>query len=355
MNLLINDHKIITIVLVSFIISAFLVPIIKKVALHIGAVDEPNERRVNKVPMPTLGGVAIFLSFLFSYMFFADKSNQMLSILIASFLIILIGIFDSVKPIKARYQLFVQIIASVIVVCYGGLVLRNISFFGINIDFGIFSEIVTILFMVGITNAINFIDGIDGLASGISSIYYLTILIIAIIMNKMCGLDIMLCAIMLGATLGFLLYNFPPALLYMGNSGSYFLGFTISVIALLGFKNVTLTSLIIPIVILAVPIVDTLFAIIRRLIKKKNPFAADKEHIHHQLLRMKFSTRKTVLIIYAINIIFSSVSIFYVLGNRYIAMAIYIFLMIVLFLVVIKTNILYEHKEKTKNNKRDKK
>lgn len=354
MNLMINNHKVLTIILVSFIISAILVPIVKRIALHIGAVDEPNERRVNKVPMPTLGGIAIFISFLFSYMFFAEKSNQMLSLLIGSFLIVLMGIFDSVKPIKARYQLIVQLIAAMIVVFYGGLVLTNVNFFGIYIEFGVFSELVTILFILGITNALNFIDGIDGLAAGISSIYYLTILVIAIIMNKLAGLDVMLTVIMLGATLGFLLYNFPPALLYLGNSGSYFLGFTISLIALLGFKNVTLTSLIIPIVILAIPIVDTLFAIIRRIIKRKNPFVADKEHLHHQLLKLKFSTRKSVLIIYAINIIFSLVSVFYVLGNRYIAMGIYVLLMIILLIIVMKTNILYEHKNK-KEKKRHKK
>lgn len=352
MNLIINGHKISTIVLISFIVSIILVPVMRKLAFHINAVNEPNARRLNKVPMPTLGGLAIFLSFLMGYILFADKSNQMLSILIGGFILILMGIFDDINPLKSRYKLVVQIIAAAIVVFYGNIVLNNVDAFGINLNFGIFSELVTILFILGIINAINLIDGMDGLAGGISSIYFLTIAVIAFILNKMGGLDVVLSLIMLGATLGFLFYNFPPALLYMGDTGSNFLGFIIAVTALLGFKNVTLTSLIIPVVILAIPILDTACAIGRRILKHKPLGEADKEHLHHQLLKMKFSTRKSVLIIYAINIIFSSVTIFYVLGNRYIAMGLYGFLMVILLFLVIRTDILFDHSSKETNKKK---
>ena len=153
---------------------------------------------------------------------------------------------------------------------------------------------------------------------------------------------------MLGATLGFLLHNFNPASIFMGDSGSLFLGFMISVIALLGFKATTLTSLIVPICILAIPILDTGLAIFRRLLKGESIGAPDKEHLHHQLLKMKFGTKITVLIIYVINILFSAVSIFYVLGDKEIAIAIYIVLMIALLFLVLKTDILFAHHKKDK-------
>ena len=151
---------------------------------------------------------------------------------------------------------------------------------------------------------------------------------------------------MLGSTLGFLLHNFNPASIFMGDSGSLFLGFMISIIALLGFKAATLTSLIIPLLILAIPIFDTVLAIFRRLLKGESIGTPDKEHFHHQLLKMKFSTRVTVLIIYFINILFALVSIFYVLGDNEIAIAIYIALMILLLFLVLKTDILFDHKKK---------
>lgn len=353
MNFVINGHNIFTIVLVTFIASALLVPIAKKVAVHIGAIDIPNERKVHTKPTPRFGGLAIFAAFLLGYMLYAPSSTQMLSILIGGFIIFLTGMIDDIKTIKARYKLIMQIIAAVIVAVYGKLLFNRIDMFGINIELpGILNYIVTIFFVVGITNAINFIDGTDGLSSGISSIYFLTIAIIAVILNKFNGLDIILSLIMLGATLGFLLHNFPPASVFAGDSGSNFLGFMIGVISLIGFKSATISSLIIPLLVLAIPITDTLFAIIRRVLKGENIATADKEHIHHQLLKMKFSPRKTVLIIYAIDILFSAVSILYVLGDGKIALLIYLVLMLLLLLVVMKTNILFEHVKRDKKIKK---
>ena len=156
---------------------------------------------------------------------------------------------------------------------------------------------------------------------------------------------------MLGSTLGFLLHNFHPAKIFMGDTGSLFLGFTISVIALLGFKGTTLTSLIIPICILAIPIFDTLLAIFRRLLKGEKITAPDKDHFHHQLLKMKFGVRGTVLIIYGINLLFAAVSIFFVLGDSKMAMVIYIALMLLLLFLVLKTDILFNHKKKEEKKK----
>lgn len=345
----INNHNILEVILVTFVVSLLLVPLAKKIADHVGAVDLPNERKIHKNPMPRMGGLAIFGGFLFGYIVYGDVNVQMISILIGAFIIFLLGIFDDIKPIKAKYKFLVQIIAALIVVVYGKIYFNEITFLGLKLEFNIYlSYILSIFFVVAISNAINLIDGMDGLAGGISSIYFGTIAIIAIVLNRFGTLDITLSLIMLGTTLGFLFWNFPPAKIFMGDSGSLFLGFMISVIALIGFKVTTLTSLVIPITILAIPIFDTVLAIFRRLLKGESIGTPDKEHFHHQLLKMKFSTRTSLIIIYSINIMFSAITIFYVIDDKTEAIVLYLILMLLLLFVILKTDILYEHKAKKK-------
>ena len=282
-------------VLTSFVITPYTMRLAKKV----GALDIPEKRKVHKKPMPRLGGLAIYGAFLIGYAIFGEINTQMISILIGGFILILTGIFDDIKPIKARYKLIAQIAAALLVVIYGEVYFTEISLFGIKFYINEYvSYFISTLFIVAITNSINIIDGLDGLAAGVSSIYFLTIAIIAFLLNQIGGLDIILSLIMLGATLGFLLYNFPPARIFMGDTGSLFLGYMISIIALLGFKITTITSLIVPLCILAIPIFDTAFAILRRLLKHQNIGKADKEHFHHQLLKMRYSPTKSILIIY---------------------------------------------------------
>lgn len=352
MNLVINGHNIVEILLVTFIISFILVIISKKIAVHVNAIDIPGDRHIHKKPMPRLGGLGIYGAFLIGYMLYGTITTQMLSILIASFGIVLLGTLDDIKSIRARYKFIVQLIVSFIVVFYGGLFFNELTILGLTLRFTPFiNKIISMLFIVGVINAINLIDGLDGLCAGISTIYFITIAIIAFILNQLGGLDIILCVIMIGSTLGFLFHNFPPAKTFMGDCGSTFLGFIIAVISLLGFKGATITSLIIPMVILAIPIFDTLFAILRRLIKHRNIMESDKNHFHHQLLKMKFSQRNSILIIYGINILFSAVSIFFVLGDSELAIVIYSILMFLLLYIVINTDILFEHK-KSKGGKR---
>lgn len=343
MKYVLNNTTVFLIVFVTFIASVVLVPIVKKIAKHIGAIDMPNERKVHNKPMPRLGGLAIFLSFLIGYIFFAKTSSQMISILIGGFIIILLGIFDDIKPIKARYKFIVQVIAASVVVFYGNIPLDSISAFGLSINFGLFGYPLAVLFIVAIVNAINLIDGLDGLAAGTSSIYFLTIAIIAFVLNRLDGLDISLCLIMLGATLGFLIYNFHPASIFMGDTGSTFLGFMISIIALLGFKGATLTSLFIPLLVLFLPIMDTILAIFRRLLRGENIGAPDKEHLHHQLLKLNKSVTKTVLIMYAINALCAAISIFYALGDNKLAIILYVGLLVVIITLIYKTDILFKH------------
>jgi len=346
MQLEVNGFNIFVIVLVTFITSLILVPFVKKLATHVDAIDIPNERKVHKKPIPRLGGLAIFGAYLLGYMLFARTSVQIISILIGSFIVVLIGVFDDIKPIRALVKFIVQIVAACVVVFYGNMVLNHVDIFGLSFDIpNILSQIVTIFFIVAVTNSINLIDGLDGLSSGISCIYFITIAIIAFVLNRNQGLDTILSLILLGSTLGYLVYNFHPASIFMGDSGSLFLGFNISIIALLGFKTATITSLIVPVFILAIPLFDTTLAIFRRLLKGESIGKPDKEHFHHQLLKMKFSIPVTVLIIYGIDILFASISVFYALGDGKIALVLLGILSILLIILVMFTDILFEHKK----------
>ncbi len=336
-------ERILLIVFSTFLLVVFLVPFIKKIAVHIDALDYPKERNIHKKPIPRLGGVAIFLGFLFGYMLFGETSEMMNSILIASFIIVLVGVIDDIKSMPPYAKFFGQLFAAAIVVFYGNLLIDDITIFGLEIVFGFLAIPLTLFFILGCINCMNFIDGLDGLAAGVSSIYFLTIGIIAVMMNKL-GLDFVLTFIMLGCVIGFLVYNFHPASIFMGDSGSMFLGFIIAVIALLGFKNVTLTSLIIPLLILAIPILDTIFAIIRRLISGKSISTPDKYHIHHQLLNRNLSQRTVVFVILLVNALFAIASLFYLFGGGKMGIVIYAVLVFLVVLFVLRTSVIMENK-----------
>lgn len=345
--------RIILVILTTFVFTAVFIPVVKKIAIFVGAMDIPNERKVHKEPMPRLGGLGIYGGFLLGYMLFGQHSVQMNAILIGSFIILITGIIDDIKPITAKWKFLAQIVGAAVIPLYGGIVLQDISAFGLYFNFGILAVPVTIIFIVAIVNCINLIDGLDGLAAGISSIYFLTVGIIGLLLNNSNGLDVVLTFIMLGSTLGYLFHNFPPAKIFMGDSGSMFLGYIIAVIALLGFKNITLTSVVVPMFLLAIPIMDTLFAIIRRIINHKPIGMPDKNHLHHQLLKINQSKRKTVLIIYVIDILFALASILYAIGNRMLGsniygIIIYIILLLLTLILVLKTNIIWDHDKNKK-------
>ena len=339
-----NLTSIILMVFIPFVFVALIIPVVKKIASHVGAMDIPNERKVHKVPMPRLGGLGIYIGFLLGYMIFGEQTPTMNSILIGSFVLLITGIFDDIKPLSAFNKLIGQVIAALIVVIYGNLLLRDVSFFGIYIDFGIFAYPITILFILGCINCLNLIDGLDGLAGGISSIFFLTIGVIAYFQGRI-GLSVVLTFIMLGSTLGFLVHNFNPAKIFMGDSGSMFLGFIISVITLLGFKTLITSSIIIPLFILIVPILDTLCAIIRRKLKGESIGTPDKSHFHHQLLRRNYSVKTTVLIIYLITALFSTASVIWLLVDNKIGYVIYGILMFALMIFVLRTDIIFDRKK----------
>jgi len=343
--------EIIYMIVVPFLFVLAIIPFIKKVAVHVNALDIPNARKVHKVPVPRLGGLGIYMGFLLGYILFGTMSIRMNAILIGSFIIIVTGIVDDIKPIPAKVKFLFQMLAASVVAFYGQILLKDLSAFGFYIEFGVFSYIITIFFIVGIINCINLIDGLDGLAAGLSSIYFITIGIVILGWTHTFDLDAMLTFIMLGSTLGFLCHNFNPAKIFMGDSGSMFLGYIIAVIALLGFKNVTLTTFLAPICLLAIPIMDTLFAILRRLINKKPIDEPDREHLHHQLLNLNLSHRNTVLVIYLVDILFAVAMLLYMLYDRVVGIIIYAILFIVVLIFVMKTNIIINHNKKNLEKK----
>ncbi len=287
--------------LVAICLTILITPYVIKLAFKIGATDKPNNRKVHSKIMPSMGGLAIFLSFIITMPIFTPdlaSSATFTAILLGATVIIILGIFDDIYEINPKMKLIGQIIAALIIVIGGKIQLNFINTpFGEEIHFGYLAIPLTVLWIVGITNAINLIDGLDGLAGGVSTIALLTISGMAAF--KIGDMFVALIALVLaGSTLGFLKFNFYPAKIFMGDTGAMFLGFMISVLSLMGFKNVTVISLIIPIVILGVPISDTFYAIVRRALHKKPISAPDKSHLHHCLLRLGYSHRTTVLLIY---------------------------------------------------------
>jgi UDP-GlcNAc:undecaprenyl-phosphate GlcNAc-1-phosphate transferase len=294
----------------ALIASILLTPLVIKLAFRIGAVDRPNYRKVHASIMPRIGGLAIFGAFLIGYLVLRPADEHAAGILVGALIIVIVGFLDDMLEITAKAKLAGQLAAALVVVTWGGLQIEfiNLPFIG-QIDFGYLSIPITIIWIIGITNAINLIDGLDGLAAGVSTIALISIAVMAMIMADL--FVVATAAILAASSLGFLFYNFHPAKIFMGDTGSLFLGFMISVLALLGFKNIAVVSLIIPVIILGVPISDTFFAIVRRIRLKQPITAPDKSHLHHCLLRTGFSHRQTVLIIYGIAILFGVAAILF--------------------------------------------
>lgn len=242
---------------VSFLISLILMPIFIWGSRKFGFVDYPNSRKVHLKPIPYLGGVAILISFAIGVLISRPIEAEYKAIILGGIVIVIVGIIDDKYDLKPGLKLIGQIAASLVPVSYGILIDR-ITPFGVEIEFGVLAIPITILWMVGIINAINLVDGLDGLATGVSIIALSSIGFITILQGNI--FVMMICVILIGACLGFLVYNFHPAKIFLGDNGAMLLGFIISVVSLMGFKNITLISLFFPIIILAVPFIDMFFA-----------------------------------------------------------------------------------------------
>ena len=311
---------------IGFIVALLLVllvtPFVRKFAFAVGAVDKPNERKVHTNLMPRLGGLAIFIAFagaflalspLFGLIDTGLKTNAAWGILIGGTIIVLTGALDDRLQLSPKLKLLGIVAAACVVVAFDMKVeFINIPFIGTGHTFNEWLSIpITIFWIVGVTNAINLIDGLDGLAAGVSAISIATILVLAAMMGNVTV--VILCAVLLGSTCGFLFFNFHPAKIFMGDSGALFLGFCIATLSILGFKQATLVSFVVPLLIIAVPFSDTIFAIIRRKVNNRPISVADKNHLHHCLLQLGFGHRNTVLLIYGLSTLFGLLAI--VLSN----------------------------------------
>lgn len=290
---------------VSLLTSFLSVPFVKNIAVKSGAIDIPKDsRRMHKKPIPRLGGLSIFYGFIVSILCFGNMTREMWGILLGALVIVVLGIVDDIKALPAAPKFVVQIIAAAIPVFMG----TQIHFVSIpiidnaaNLVFNdIFSYAFSILWIVGVTNAVNLIDGLDGLAAGVSTIASISIFFIALLNEN--PFVTLISISLVGACLGFLPYNLNPASIFMGDTGATFLGYIMAVMSIQGmFKSYTIITFILPVLILGLPIFDTFFAILRRIIHHKPIMQADRGHLHHRLIDMGFDQKQTVAILYTIS------------------------------------------------------
>ena len=302
-----------SIVGVTFVICLILTPIVIKLCRKYNIVDIPKDsRRVHSKPMPRIGGVAIVTSmligFLIYYLLTKDipsiaLNEKFLGYIIGGLIIATMGLIDDLVNLRARYKFFFFFLAG-LVVYYFGIRITGIKIpfiYPDMIDFAWWIDLpLTLLWIIGVTNAINLIDGLDGLAAGITAISATSLLIIFIATSA--SLEaIIISAVLVGAVLGFLPYNFNPAKTFMGDVSANFLGFTMAVVSILGFaKGYTMIAIIAPVLVLGIPIFDTVFAMVRRFLKGQPMLKPDGGHIHHRLIKRGFSQRQAVILLYTI-------------------------------------------------------
>ncbi len=291
--------------LCAFVVSFLMCPMVKSFAYKIGAIDVPKDnRRMHKKPVPRLGGLAIFLGFIVSMLLFVKIDHQMQGILLGASIIVVLGVVDDMSPLRAYFKFCVQIFAALVAVFHGVVIqtLSNPNVFAESPywDLGWLAVPITVLWIVGITNAVNLIDGLDGLACGVSTISAISMLVIALLVSE--GDVALVMASLVGACLGFLPFNKNPAKMFMGDTGSTFLGYILATISIQGlFKYYAIVSFAVPFLILGLPMFDTLFAIIRRLAHGQNPMAPDRGHIHHRLIDMGLNQKQAVAALYVIS------------------------------------------------------
>lgn len=296
--------------LISFGFAFASTPLVRRLAFKIGAIDIPRDaRRMHKKPTPRIGGLAIVFGFLVATVCFAfpycDK-RELLGILLGMVIIVAMGIVDDCKALPALFKFVIQIISALVVIYIGGIkisVFTNPNIFSSN-PYWVLPEwlsiVLTVIWIVFITNAVNFIDGLDGLAAGVSAIMSISLVFISLRAGEI-SIAILGIALM-GSCFGFLPFNFNPAKIFMGDTGSTFLGFMLATLSIQGmFKSYAVISFAVPLLILGLPLFDASFAMIRRILRGESPMTADRGHLHHRLIDMGFSQKQTVFILYAIS------------------------------------------------------
>ena len=296
---------------VALIVALLVTPAVILLAKKTGAMDAPNARKVHKKPIPRIGGLAIYAGFMAAIIFVAikfgldiEQIKETVGLVVSGTLIVALGLLDDYKNLPAKVKLLGQIgAAAVLVLAFDVRIDFVTDPFGDYIYLEWFALPATMFWLVGLTNTVNLIDGLDGLAAGVATIASFTIMLIALEQDFL--LVAVLTAALAGAALGFLKYNFNPAEIFMGDTGSMFLGFMLAGISVTGaVKSVATIALVVPVFALGLPILDTTFAIIRRLRGGVPIFKPDKGHLHHRLLGVGFTQRQAVLLMYVISALF---------------------------------------------------
>ena len=299
--------RILLTIAIAFAISFAATPVVKSFAQKMGAIDVPDgKRRVHDHPIPRMGGLAIFLGFLLSVVLFADITRQVRGVLLGAVLIVACGAIDDVVNLRAWIKLLVQILAAVIAVAHGVVIefFSNPNIFSSNelLVLGWLAVPVTILWIVGITNSVNLIDGLDGLAVGVSTIASTTMFVVALLVSE--GNVALLLAALMGACLGFMPYNLNPAKIFMGDTGALLLGYVLSTVSVVGmFKTYALVTFVVPILALFLPLFDTTCSFFRRILRGQSPMHPDRGHLHHRLIDMGLSQKQAVAILYSVSAI----------------------------------------------------
>ena len=309
--------KYIEVGIIAFIVSYMLTPYIAQVGKKQNMVDLPGHRKVHKEAIPNLGGIVIFFGFLLALLFVVSIEGQYRALLIGGILILLLGIIDDIVDLSPKYKFFIQLIPALIVIIYNSQLINSFILVQLTkLDLlGYLIYPISILWIVGITNSINLIDGLDGLACGVS-IISLCFLLVLVILYQLETLTIITIALLF-SMLAFLKYNFYPAKIFLGDSGSTFAGFIIaSISALWVIRSQNAVFLFVPIIFLALPIFDTLFAIFRRYREHRPIFQADQGHLHHRLLSRGIKHKNVVLFLWALSFIFSIIALVFVISFR---------------------------------------
>ena len=302
--------------IIAFLLGVFIVPLVIYFSKKNNLVDVPNERKIHHGAISRLGGVAIWLSVMLTFVFlvflsYYPKGQGLSAIIVGGSLMFLMGLIDDVYGLNAKFKLFIQIAIATIVILLGVRIEIFYNPFGTDISLGLMSYPITLLWIVGITNAINFIDGIDGLAGSIVSISALAIGIISLVLAPAVPITALIAFILMGAMLAFLTYNYNPAKIFMGDSGALYAGFMLATLSITGIvKPSTGISMYLPILILAIPLMDVAFSSTRRMLKGSSPFVADSEHIHHKLLHAGYSQDRLVLLLAGFSLVCALLSIF---------------------------------------------
>ena len=290
---------------VSLLVAYVMTPPVKRFAEKVGAIDVPRDnRRVHDHPIPRMGGLAIFIGFVLSLIFFVPMSTKVLGLLVGSVIIAVMGGVDDIVSLNPWVKLAGQIVAALVAIRCGLVfdVISNPNIFAEEtyIEIGWLSIPLTMLWIVGCTNAVNLIDGLDGLAVGVSAISSMTMLIVSLFVSE--PVVSIILAALTGACLGFMPYNLNPAKIFMGDVGSQLLGFVLSTASIMGlFKLPAIITFFVPLLALALPLADTIFAFFRRILHGQSPFKADKGHFHHRLLAMGLNQKQVVAVLYGIS------------------------------------------------------